>query len=598
VRKQTFSVFYFLFVIVIIAPTFLCAQPLNNKKEFTHQDTLRGSVTPERAWWDVENYNISVTPDYASKTIKGEVDLVFKVLKPGNKMQIDLQQPLEIDSMTLIHYVHVGEKPGFLGRKKLEKFTREGNVYHVDLQETLEQSSTPDLRTLVISYHGKPREAVRPPWDGGWIWKKDEKGRPWMSVACQGLGASVWYPCKDYQGDEPDKGATLSITVPDTLIAVGNGRLQEKKLNDDHTATFTWAVVNPINNYNIIPYIGKYVTWHEDYAGEKGKLDCDFWVLDYDLEKAKQEFTQVRSMLKCLEYWFGPYPFYEDGYKLVEAPHLGMEHQSAIAYGNKFKNGYLGKDLSGSGWGEKWDFIIVHESAHEWFANNITTKDIADMWVHEGFGNYSETLYTECLFGREAGLDYVNGIRKLIRNDIPIIGEYGVNQEGSGDMYYKGGNMIETIRGIIGNDEKFRQILRGLNKDFYHQTVTSKDVEDYISKKSGYNLSKLFDQYLRTIQIPTLEYYFIGDKKDKTKLRLYFRWIDCIKGFDMPVRVNLSKSEQVLIKPEQGEEFKSILTNLKTPTDPDQLPDIRNRQFYIKWNENRAIVPPGKYIHD
>ena len=585
-----------IFQVCFLSPK-LFAQPLSSKKQFTHQDTLRGTITPERAWWDVMNYDISVTPDYQAKTIQGEVNINFKVIKKGALMQIDLQQPLKIDSIFLfkpLPNMRIGGEVNEMAEKSKLAFTDEGNAHFVQVPGVTVNT----FYDIQIFYHGKPREAIRPPWDGGWIWKKDEKGRPWMSVACQGLGASVWYPCKDHQSDEPDRGATLRVTVPDTLIAVGNGRLKEKKENSDHTSTYTWGVVNPINNYNIIPYIGKYVTWHEDYMGEKGKLDCDFWVLDYDLDKAKQQFTQVRSMLKCLEHWFGPYPFYEDGYKLVEAPHLGMEHQSDIAYGNKFRNGYLGKDLSASGWGEKWDFIIVHESAHEWFANNITTKDIADMWVHEGFGNYSETLYTECLFGREAGLDYVNGIRKLIRNDIPIIGEYGVNQEGSGDMYYKGGNMIETIRGIIGNDEKFRQILRGLNKDFYHQTVTSKEIENYISKKSGYNLSKVFDQYLRTTQIPTLEYYFVADKKDKSRLRLYFRWIDCIKGFDMPVRVNLSKTEQVLIKPEREEEFKSILTNLKTPTDPDALPDIRNRSFFIKWIENKKIVPPGSYIHD
>jgi aminopeptidase N len=274
-----------------------------------------------------------------------------------------------------------------------------------------------------------------------------------------------------------------------------------------------------------------------------------------------------------------------------------MEHQSAVAYGNKFRNGYLGKDLSASGWGTKWDFIILHESAHEWFANSITTNDIADMWVHESFANYSETLYTECEFGKQAGIEYVSGIRKLIRNDVPIIGKYGVNQEGSADMYYKGGNLLSTIRGAIGDDEKFRQILRGLNKDFYHKTVNTKDIETYISKKSGIDFSKTFDQYLRNTQVPTLEYYFIADNKNKSKLRLYFRWIDCIKGFDLPVRVNLSKSSQVLIRPVE-EEWKSIATTLNTPTDPDQLPDIRNQSFYIKWIENRKIVPPGKHVRD
>ena len=296
--------------------------------------------------------------------------------------------------------------------------------------------------------------------------KKMQQDRPWMSVACQGLGASVWYPCKDHQSDEPDNGASLSIIVPDTLVAVGNGRLKNKISNNNGTTTYTWEVKDPINNYNIIPYIGKYVNWSDTLQGEKGTLDLSYWVLDYNLEKAKKQFEQVKPMLRCFEYWFGPYPFYEDGYKLVESPHLGMEHQSAVAYGNGYQNGYRGMDLSGSGWGIKWDFIIVHESAHEWFANNITTKDIADMWVHESFANYSETLYTEWLFGKEAGNEYNYGIRRRIENDRPIIGPYGVNKEGSGDMYYKGGNMLQTIRHAINDDEKFRNILRGLNQNF------------------------------------------------------------------------------------------------------------------------------------
>jgi aminopeptidase N len=351
-----------------------------------------------------------------------------------------------------------------------------------------------------------------------------------MSVACQGLGASVWYPCKDHQSDEPDSGASLTMIVPDTLVAVGNGRLKEKKNNNDGTSTYTWQVVNPINNYNIIPYIGKYVNFNEAFNGENGKLDCSYWVLDYNLGKAKEQFKQAPLMLKCFEHWFGPYPFYEDGYKLVESPHLGMEHQSAVAYGNKYANGYLGRDLSGSGWGLKWDFIIVHESGHEWFANSITSKDLADMWLHEGFTNYSETLFTDCQFGNEAGDDYVIGTRKNINNTATIIGPYGVNREGSGDMYYKGGNLLHTIRQVINDDEKFRAILRGLNKTFYHQTVTTQQVESYISKEAGIDFSKVFDQYLRTTQIPVFEY--------KTENgQLWYRWNNCVKGFDLPVKV-------------------------------------------------------------
>jgi aminopeptidase N len=572
VRKKQFTFFLTLFqysLLFISCSLFFitsaCGQPLNQKTKLTRQDTLRGSITPERAWWDVVQYKIHVKPDYSSKTITGTTEIVFKVLKNDKRMQIDLQQPMEIKTVSW--------------NNAAVPFTRDGNVYYLEFPQSL---NTGKEETVTIHFGGKPREAVRPPWDGGWIWRKDAKGRPWMSVACQGLGASVWYPCKDHQSDEPDKGALLSMTVPDTLVGIANGRLREKKQNTDGTATYTWGVVNPINNYNIVPYIGKYVTWHEDFKGEKGKLDCDYWVLDYNLEKAKAQFAQTPKMLKCFEGWFGPYPFYEDGFKLVESPHLGMEHQSAVAYGNKFQNGYLGTDLSGTGWGEKWDFILVHESGHEWFANNITTKDIADMWVHEGFTNYSETLFTECEFGKAAGLDYVEGLRKNIENDIPIIGIYGVNKEGSGDMYYKGGNMLHTIRAVIDNDEQFRQILRGLNKDFYHQTVTSKQVEEYIAQKSGKDLSKIFDQYLRSTQIPALEYYFAADEKDKSKLRLYYRWTDCVKGFNMPVKVQLDKGDHLWIKP-VDESWNSITTSLKTPSAVDQLPSIGNRNYYIRW---------------
>ncbi|HTQ64780.1 MAG TPA: M1 family metallopeptidase [Puia sp.] len=491
------------------------AQEADGAHKFTHADTLRGSVTPERAWWDVMYYDIHITPDYEKKFTSGYNEIRFKVIEPGKKMQIDLQEPMNITEI--------------LWHNKSLPFARDGNAFFI-IFPTLLQAGR--IETVKISFQGNPRIPKRPPWDGGWIFAKDKLGRPWMSVTCEGFGASVWYPCKDYLGDEPDKGASLSITVPDTLVAVGNGRLKEKKSYSKGTMTYTWAVVNPINNYDIIPYIGKYVTWHEDFQGEKGKLDCDFWVIDYNLDKAKVEFLEVDSMLRCFEHWFGPYPFYEDGYKLVESPHLGMEHQSAVAYGNKFQKGYSGKDLSGTGWGLKWDFIIVHESGHEWFGNNITAKDLADEWLHEGFTNYSETIYTECCCGLEAARDYNFGIRKNIQNKSTIIGQYGVNNDPEGtDEYYKGGNLIQTIRQIINDDSLFREILRGLNKTFYHQTVTTKQVEDYISEKSKINFSKVFDQYLRTTKIPTLEY-----KQDGYTIS--YRWTNVVQGFHMPVKIN------------------------------------------------------------
>ena len=507
--------------LLFICFTHVLAQPLSKKTVFTHADTLRGGNGPGRNWWDVTKYDLHVKFNIEDSTIRGFNNIAFKVLNSGEIIQVDLQEPLLIDSIYLSYSITKGT-----GRsEKIEKFTREGNAYFIrDMH--LDRGTH---GVLTVYYHGKPTIAVRPPWDGGLIWTKDKSNSPWVSIACQGLGASVWYPCKDIQSDEPDS-AEMHITCPDTLVCVGNGRLRGKIINGDGTATYYWAVVNPINNYCIIPYIGKYVHFGEIFKGEKGDLTMDYWVLDSNLDKAKKQFQDAPRMMKAFEYWFGPYPFYEDGYKLVDAPHLGMEHQSATAYGNGYQNGYHGTDLSGSGWGLKWDFIIVHESGHEWFGNNITSKDLADMWIHESFTNYSETLFTEYYYGKEAADAYVIGTRKRIVNDVPIIAPYGVNKEGSGDMYYKGGNMLHTIRQAINNDDLFRKILRGLNKIFYHQTVTTKQIENYISTQSKIDFSKVFDQYLRTTQIPVLEYKQNG-------YQLQYRYTNCVAGFKLPLKI-------------------------------------------------------------
>jgi aminopeptidase N len=441
-----------------------------------------------------------------------------------------------------------------IARKKLD-FIRNGNAWFVYFKEdkTMISNLKPQVANLIVYYHGKPKVAKNAPWDGGLIWKKDKAGNPWIAVACQGLGASVWYPCKDYQGDEPDS-ATMHFTAPSDLVSVSNGRLKSIQNNGDGKSTYIWTLVSPVNNYNISPYIGKYVHFGEIYKGEKGNLTMDYWVLDSNLIKAKEQFKDAPRMMKAFEYWFGPYPFYEDGYKLVDAPYLGMEHQSAVAYGNGYRNGYFGKDLSGSGQGMKWDFIIVHESGHEWFGNNITAKDIADMWIHEGFTNYSETLFTEYYYGKKAATKYIVGVRKKIQNDKPIIGQYDVNNEGSGDMYYKAGNMIHTIRQVINNDEKFRGILRGMNKTFYHQTVTTKEIEDYISRKSGIDFSKIFDQYLRTTKIPVLEYKTVNGK-------LFYRWNNCVEGFNMPLKIYNDKGDRIFIRP--SSQFKMVPKDVK-----------------------------------
>ncbi|MCL6524542.1 MAG: M1 family metallopeptidase [Thermoflavifilum sp.] len=486
------------------------------QQRFTHQDTLRGSNTPQRAWWDVVYYDLHVQFFIHQKQIAGYNAITYRVVGQPHDMQIDLMQPLQLDSA-----VQHGQQLSFY---------REGNVYFIRLQALQPLHS---LQTITLYYHGQPHEAIRPPWSGGVTWTKDSLGNPWVVTSCEGLGASSWWPCKDYLADEPDS-QQIAITIPDTLIDVSNGRLRKVISHPTtHTKTFVWFVDDPINNYDVAVNIGKYVHWQDEYQGLKGKLSLNYWVMPYHLKQSHSQFQQVKSMLKCFEYWFGPYPWYRDGYQLVETPYLGMENQSCIAYGNHYQNGYLGRDLSGTGWGLKWDFIIVHESAHEWFGNNITDQDIADMWIHEAFANYAEALYVECQYGKKAGQDYVIGCRKNIENDKPIIGYYGVNNEGSEDMYYKGGNMLNMIRQIIHNDLLWRKILRGLNQTFWHQTVTSSQIEQNIIQQAHVNLQPVFDQYLRTTQIPEFAYAFRDGK-------LYYRWENTIPHFRMPIDLTIN----------------------------------------------------------
>ena len=521
-----------------IRPALLAAQS-PDARVFTRADTLRGSfTTPGRAWWDVAFYDLNVAIRPADSTIHGYNGITYRVLQPAQEIQIDLMTPLEVDSM-----VQEG---------RTLAFRREGNAFFATLTAP---QPLGESKTVTVYYRGRPKVAPRPPWDGGFTWTQDSLGRPWVVTTDQGLGASVWWPNKDTQADEPDS-QRIALTVPDPMINVSNGRLRSTTRNPDGTTTYEWFVVNPINNYAIAVAAGSYAHYSDVYQGERGPLAMNFWPLDYHLEAAQRQFPQARTMLRCFEHWFGPYPWYEDGYQLIETPHPGMEHQSAVAYGNWYQNGYRGRDASGTGLGLKWDFIIVHESAHEWFANNITAKDNADMWVHESFANYAENLYTECLFGKQAGADYVIGTRRGIRNDRPIIPPYEVNAQGSGDMYPKGGNLLHTIRQIVGDDEQWRGILRGLNQTFWHQTVMGKQIEEYISQRAGLDLTKVFDQYLRTTRIPVFEYAI----EDTT---LYYRWADVVPGFDMPVGVLLSGSDFTRIRPTEA--WQSATLRLPSP---------------------------------
>ena len=510
------------FVICLFFAAATLAQSASDLKPTTHQDTLRGSITPERGWWDVLRYDISIKPLLESKRIIGSNKISYKVLNNSENriMQIDLQEPLEIDSV-------------FFNRKRKISFIQEGNAWHL----LLPKQKKGEENSVDIYYSGTPRVSQEPPADGGFIWTTDSLGRPWISTFCQGPGASSWYPCKDHQSDEPDNGASVSIIVPDTLVAVSNGRLQSKKNNPDRTVSYKWAVKNPINNYGICLYIGKYINISDQYQGLKGKLSMDYWVLDYNREKAKRYLMpNTVRVIKCYEHWFGPYPFYEDGFKIADVPFMGEEHQSAIAYGNRYKPGNMrGLDRSGTGWGLKYDLLLVHEIAHEWFGNNITVEDQADKWVHEAFAGYAEILYLDYYFGNNAGDEYINARQKDIENEEPIIPRYGVNDDADGsDNYLKGRTIVHMIRQIMNDDVKFRKLLLDLNTRFYHKVVTSKIIEQYLIEKSGKDLSKMFDQYLRTAQIPVLEYTF----KDSV---LNYHFTNCINGFNMPVKVHLGK---------------------------------------------------------
>ena len=536
--------FYLLFCLTTICSLSSYSQGLLvEKNNFTRQDSLRGSITPERIWWNLTYYHLKVKVDPNKKYISGNNTIKYKVLSAYQTMQIDLQAPLTITKVT-----QDGEEL---------KVIHDGNAHFVKLIKNQHIGKT---ETIVVYYQGNPKEAIRAPWDGGFSWKKDENGNHFVATSCQGLGASVWWPCKDHMYDEVEN-MRISVTVPSDLMDVSNGRLESI---EDHgtTKTYNWFVNNPINNYGVNVNIGNYTHFSEIFDGEKGPLNMDYYVLKNNLEKAKEHFKDAPKMMKAFEHWFGPYPFYKDGYKLVEVPYLGMEHQSSVTYGNKYMQGYLGSDLSGTGWGLKFDFIIIHESGHEWFANNITNKDIADMWIHESFTNYSESLFLDYYYGKKAASEYVIGLRESITNKSTIIGEYNLNNEGSGDMYNKGGNMLHTLRQLIDNDAKWRSILRKMNQKFYHKTVSTLQIEEFLSTETGFNLTPFFNQYLRDVRIPTLEYSI----KNKT---LNYKWTNVVAAFKMPIKITINNKEQWIYPTKEMKKMDLESENSEIKVDPN-----------------------------
>lgn len=513
------------------------AQLTQYNESYGRADSLRGSLTsPYRTCYDINYYHLNVKINPQEKFISGSNLFKFTATTSFKELQFDLFANLDIEKV-LYHGKNLA-------------FKREFNAVFLSFDEEITKGKQD---SFTVYYFGKPTVAKKAPWDGGFVFAKTGTGEDWVATACQGVGASIWYPNKDQQADEVDS-ALISISVPNKIMAISNGRLLGKTDLKNGYTRYNWKVTNPINNYNIAINATNYAHFKESYKGLKGDLSLDYYVLPQNMAKAKKQFTDVKRMLTAFEYWFGAYPFYEDGYKLIETPYLGMEHQSGIAYGNGYKKGYLGRDLSGTGWGLKWDFIIVHESGHEWFGNNITAKDIADMWVHESFTNYSESLFTEYWYGKKAGAEYVIGSRKNILNDQTIIGDYGVNKEGSGDMYYKGANMLHTLRQIIDDDKKWRSILIGLNQKFGKKTCTGDEVIEYFNTQTGLNLSPVFNQYLKFKNIPVLELRQNGN-------RVECRWLSNLAEFNMPLRLN--NKQQTWIKPTAEWSVIPFITDVK-----------------------------------
>ena len=487
---------------------------------------------PARAWWDVQHYVLNISVDTATGFIKGTITIKAKVIKtPLDSLQIDLQEPMQLNA---VHFGNIKNKSAFQKNK---------NAYFISFPNKNKTLIGSEFE-FTIQFEGIPRFAENAPWDGGMVFTKYSANNRWIAMACQGVGASVWLPCKDFPDDEPDFGMDIFLNVPKGLAGISNGKLISKTENE-HKDIWHWQVKNPINNYNISFYIGNYTHWSDTFQGKKGVLNLDYFVLPQNLEKAKKQFAQVKTMLSCFEEKMGPYPFYEDGYKLIEAPYLGMEHQSAVAYGNQFENGYLGKDRSHSGVGLLFDFIIIHESAHEWFGNSITAKDKADMWIQEGFTTYAETIYAECIAGKDAAFKYQHGKKEIIQNDKPVQGQFGECDEGSGDHYDKAAYMIHSIRVLLNDDALFFEMLNAINETFYHKTVSGSEIEafilNFVKHKNILNQA-FFDQYLRKAPLPILEFRL----NDVYKWE--YRWTNCIPEFQMPVQI-LEDEKQEWILP-------------------------------------------------
>lgn len=481
-----------------------------------------------RTCYDISFYHLDVRIDPSTQFISGSNTIDFRVASELDVMQVDLFANMNIDKI-------------ILDEATPATFTREYNAVFVRLPKKLPAGSRHSVK---VFYSGKPQVARRPPWDGGFTWERDKEGNPWVAVTCQGTGASLWWPNKDHQADEPDS-MFMSITVPQGLTDISNGRLRRTAVLPDGWTRFDWFISYPVNNYNVTVNIGKFSHFNDSFMSLSGeKLTLDYYVVPENLEKAKKVFQQVKPMMASFERAFGPYPFIRDGYKLVESPHTGMEHQTAVAYGNWYIGGYRGRAPSETGL--KFDFIIIHESAHEWWGNSVSSKDIADMWIHESFGAYAEAVFVESQYGRQEALQYINGKKPNVLNDRPIIGIPNVQYRGSGDMYDKGQLVLNTLRSVIDNDSLWFRILRGIQDKFKYQTIDADDVFRFINESTSSDYTYFFDQYFRQTRIPQLT--VMASKKGDTVKAMY-RWNAEAKDFRMPVKALTSPGRFEWIHP-------------------------------------------------
>ncbi len=525
-----------LIFLLCLIPSLSFAQLFEEEKPITRKDSLRGQLSPERTCFDVFYYDLAVDLFPETKSITGKNTIHFLAKEKAEMIQLDLYANMEVDSI-------------FDQKGRAISYQREENAIFLSLPKKLR---TAKQYSVTVHFHGKPIEAKMAPWDGGFVWSHDQWNNPLAGVACQGMGASLWWPCKDHPSDEPDS-MSITLTAPSSLKAISNGRLRkETALSEDRTS-WEWFVQNPINAYNATFYLGNFTHFNDSL----GDLSLDYYVLPEHLESAKEQFKQTQLMLEAFEHYFGPYPFPEDGFKMVEAPYLGMEHQSAIAYGNEFQDGYLGRASSKQGL--DFDFIIIHEGAHEWFGNSLSADDLADLWIQEAFASYDEALYVEYHFGREKAEEYLFGERQKVNNQSPIQGPSGVAREGDPDMYAKGTLMLHTLRNVVDNDSLWFGWIKSLCLDYRHQSINYEKLVTHFNRHMNQDYSWFFAQYVKQAKLPVLKAQFVVKNGITT---LYYSWDTEVKSFRMPIKVFLGSEESISLRPmTTPQEIKVTLTN-------------------------------------